>query len=343
MKKILYFFLFLLAAGGIAAWLVLGAGTAFSEKNKFFVIEEGQTDKAAVVEIMEKKNIIKHGTVFSMLASSLGVWEKLKPGKYEVKQGDNLLAIARMMKNSKQAQVKLIITKLRIKEDFARLISKNFASDSVSVINFLSSNDSLKAFNVDTNTVFTLLIPDTYTFYWNTSLQKIFQRLHDARNSFWNKNDRIKKAESFGFSPNEIYTLASIVEEETNIDADRANVASVYMNRISKNMALQADPTTRFAMKDFTIKRIYEKHLLNPSPYNTYRHKGLPPGPICTPSAKCIDIVLNTPKTDYIYFVANANLDGGSHFTSSYAEHLLYAKAYQQALDIYMAKKKQNQ
>jgi len=340
MKKILYFLLLLIIVAGIAAWLALGNGTAFTEKNKFFVIEEGQTDKAAVTAMLEKKYIIKHATAFSVLASAVGTWDKIKPGKYEVKQGESLLDIARMLKNGKQAQSKLIITKLRTKEDLAKLISKNFANDSTEVMAFLNSNDSLKAYGVDTNTVFTLLIPDTYTYYWNTPLKKIFQKLFETRNSFWNKSDRTKKAESLGFSPNELYILASIVEEETNDENDRPKVASVYMNRINKNMPLQADPTIKFAMKDFLLKRIYEKHLFYPSPYNTYRNKGLPPGPICTPSLKCLDAVINAPRTDYIYFVANANLDGGSHFTSDYAEHIQYAKAYQKALDVYMANKK---
>jgi UPF0755 protein len=209
-------------------------------------------------------------------------------------------------------------------------------------MNFLNSNDSLKPFNVDTSTVFTAIIPDTYTFYWSTPLQKIFQKLTDASNSFWNKNNHKQKAADIGFSPTQVYILASIVEEETNDDGDRSKIASVYINRINKNMALQACPTIKYAMKDFSLTRIYEKYLFNPSPYNTYRNKGLPPGPICTPNPKCIDIVLNAPKTDYLFFVAKADMSGFHHFSSTYAEHDKYAKEYQKALDDYMAKKKQH-
>lgn len=343
MKKIIsYLFLCLIFAGAIIAWLALANGTAFAEKTKYFVIEEGKTDKASVTEMLEKKYIIKHATAFSLIASGLNVWPKIKPGKYEVKQGESLLNIARMLKNGQQAQTKLVINKLRIKEDFAKLISKSFAADSVSVLNFLSSNDSLKQFNVDTNTVFTAIIPDTYTFYWSTSLQKILQKLSDASNSFWSKNNRKQKAENIGLTPTQVYILASIVEEETNDDGDRSKIASVYMNRMNTNMALQACPTIKYAMKDFTLTRIYEKYLFNPSPYNTYRNKGLPPGPICTPSAKCIDLVLNAPKTDYLFFVAKADMSGYHHFSSTYAEHDKYAKEYQKALDEYMARKKQN-
>jgi UPF0755 protein len=136
--------------------------------------------------------------------------------------------------------------------------------------------------------------------------------------------------------------LASIVDEETNVVSDKYKIASVYINRIAKDMPLQACPTIKFAMKNFSITRIYEKYLSNPSPYNTYRKKGLPPGPICTPLPATIDIVLNAPSTNYLYFVAKSDFSGMHHFSPTYEEHNRYAKEYQKALDIYMAKKNQN-
>jgi len=129
------------------------------------------------------------------------------------------------------------------------------------------------------------------------------------------------------------YTLASIVEEETNASAEKGNIASVYLNRISKGMPLQADPTVKFALKDFGLKRIYQKHLEVESPYNTYRNRGLPPGPICTPSRKTIDAVLNSPKTEYVYFVASPKFDGTHDFSITYDEHLQKAREYQSALN----------
>jgi UPF0755 protein len=343
MKKILLLLFFAaIIIGGIAAWQALTPGTAFDEKNKFFVIEEGKTDKASVLETLEKKYIIKHTLVFSLLASQMKVWDKLKPGKYEVKNGATLLSIARMLRNNHQAQINLVINKLRTKADLAKLISKNFSSDSLTVIDFLSTNDSLKDYNVDTSTVFTIIIPDTYVFYWNTSLRKIFNKLNDAHTNFWRKNDRTQKATAIGFAPQQAYILASIVEEETNLTDDKYKIASVYINRLNTNMALQACPTIKYAMNDFTLTRIYEKYLFNPSPYNTYRVKGLPPGPICTPSPKTIDIILNAPKTDYLYFVATSDFSGHSHFSSNFAEHMQYAKEYQHALDERM-KAKQSQ
>jgi len=341
MKKIAaLIFILIIIAGGTIVYLAVGSGTAFDERTKYFIIEDGKTDKASILETLENKNIITHTTVFSLIASQLKIWDKIKPGKYEVKKNETLLNIARMLKNNHQAQINLVINKVRTKEEFAKLIGKSFSSDSSTVMNFLNSNDSLQPYHVDTSLAFTIIIPDTYTFYWNTSLRSIFNKLYANNISFWEKNERNKKAESIGFTPKQAYILASIVEEETNIAEDKAKIASVYINRLNKRMPLQACPTIKYAMKDFALTRIYEKYLLNPSPYNTYRNKGLPPGPICTPSPKTIDLVLNAPKTDYLFFVANSDFSGHSHFSSNFAEHSQYAKEYQKALDLEMAKKK---
>jgi UPF0755 protein len=319
--------------GAIAGWMLFGSGTGFSGKTQSFIIAEGKTDKTAVLETMQQNNILSSKMVFSLLASQVINWKKIKPGKYDVKKGQSMLEIAKMLKNGRQAESKLVINKLRTKEDLARLISKNFEPDSVSVMQYLNSNDSLEKFGVDTSMVFTLIIPDTYTFYWNTALTRILRRLSDAKNAFWQKNNRIAKAAAIHFSPEQAYVLASIVEEETNYDSDKLKIASVYMNRLNTGMPLQACPTIKFAMKDFALTRIYEKYLFNPSPYNTYRRKGLPPGPICTPSPKTIDIILDAPKTDYLFFVAKSDFSGFHHFSSNFKEHSQYAKEYQKALD----------
>lgn len=340
MKKIFTLIILIGVLGTIVCvWLYFFAATNFSEPTKSFIIQPNENNKETVVDLLKKKFIIKNSFALSSAGDILNIWKNLKPGKYEVKKGSSIADIVRMLKNGKQAEVKLVINKLRLKEDFAKLIGKNFSTDSSQAMQFLSSNDSLQQFGVDTNTLFTIILPDTYSFYWNTSLPKILTRLKFTSDNFWERNDRKAKAASVGLTQEAAYTLASIVEEETNYNDDRAKIASVYLNRININMPLQACPTIKYAMKDFTITRIYEKYLFTQSPYNTYRLKGLPPGPICTPSPKCIDIVLNAPKTDYLYFVAKANFDGYHHFSSNFAEHNAYAKEYQKALDLYMAKK----
>ncbi len=340
MKKIIAFILIIFfITVAIAGYLIFGSATAFDEKTKAFVIENGKTDKASVLATLEKEHIIENVMAFGVLADRLDVWKRLKPGKFQLKNGDNLLTLTKMLRNNRQVEVKLIINKLRKKEDLAKLISKNFAPDSITVLNYLNNNDNLKQFGVDSLTIFSIILPNTYSFYYYTPLTKIFSKIKNSRDAFWDAKDRQIKATALALTPTEIYTLASIVEEETNREADKGNIASVYINRYNKGMKLGADPTVRFAMNDFTIKRVYEKYLQIESPYNTYKNTGLPPGPICTPSANTIDAVLNAPKTDYLFFVANADLKGGSHFSSNYAEHLQYAKEYQKALTIYLEKK----
>ena len=340
MKSLLNFILLILFVFSIlSGWLIFGSSTNFTEKSKYLLISKNGTEKEAILKNLDDNSILKYPFAFDLFMSIQGNWEKIKPGKYEVKNGQNIWSIARQLKKGRTAEMKLVINRLRVKEDLAKLISKNFSPDSVEVMKYLESNDSLAKWNVDSNTVFSMIIPDTYQFYWDASLDKIFQKLHDANISFWSKNDRKNKLSASHLSKLEVYILASIVDEETNYDSDKYKIASVYINRLQKHMPLQACPTIKYAMKDFTLTRIYEKYLSNPSLYNTYRHKGLPPGPICTPSPKTIDIVLNAPKTNYLFFVAKSDFSGYHHFSSNFTEHNTYAKEYQKALDIYMAEK----
>lgn len=340
MKKILAFiFIIVTVCGIIAAYLVFGSATSFDTITKSFVVEEGKSDKASVLKTLEEEEIIYNTLAFGVLADQLDVWKRLKPGKFQLTHGDNILTLAKKLRNNRQAEVKLVINKLRTNEDFARLIAKNFAIDSASAMYFFNNSDSLQPFGLNDKTLFTSILPNTYSFYYYTPLSKILAKIKYTSDAFWAAKDRQIKATALALSQAEVYTLASIVEEETNRETDKGNIASVYINRYNKGMNLGADPTVRFAMKDFTIKRVYEKYLQIESPYNTYRNKGLPPGPICTASANTIDAVLNAPKTDYLFFVADADLKGGSHFSSNYAEHLQYAKAYQQALTIYLQNK----
>ncbi len=313
--------------------MIEAPATTFSEKSKYIYIYPNADVKQQVTNQLNNDHLIRFGFMFNFLANELNVWQKLKPGRFEVKKDENLLTIVRMLRNNTQAPVKLVINKLRTREDFAKIIGKNFSTDSVNAMSFLMSDDSLKPFGVDSNTLLTLVIPDTYSFTWNTSLNKILLKLKEEKDKFWNKNSRLQKADSASFTTNQIYILSSIVEEETNKNDEKGNIASVYINRLHKNMALAADPTIKFALKNFALKRILLADLSVNSPYNTYRNKGLPPGPICTPSVKTIDAVLNAPKTDYLFFVAKSDFSGYHHFSNNYQEHQMYAKQYQQALN----------
>ena len=318
-------------------FIVFVKSAHFNEEQVYFEYENEGLNQLA--DSLVSKKIIYEKTSFLLLAKVLKVEEKIKAGRFLVKRKTSVLDIIRMLRNNRQATVKLVLNKVRTKGELAKLIAKAFDRDSAVVMTYLSSNDSLQAFNTDTTQLFALLIPNTYEYYWSSSMAQILSKLQKAQIYFWSQNKRIQKAATKGLSQNQIYTLASIVEEETNFDSDKSLIASVYQNRLEKQMPLQACPTIKYAMQDFTITRIYEKYLSNASPYNTYRIKGLPPGPICTPAAKTIDLVLDAPKTDYIYFVAKADFSGYHHFSNNYAEHDRYAKEYQKKLDAYQAKK----
>ncbi|TDH26399.1 endolytic transglycosylase MltG [Segetibacter sp. 3557_3] len=340
MKKIILVLLLLIIIGaGIFAWFILGSGTAFSEKNRYLYIGTGKATKDAVMDSLRTNNLLSSPGMFEWVANRLKVWDKVKPGRFEIKKGQSVLGIARMIRNNQQSPVNFTILKLRVKEDLAKLIDRYFETDSTRVMSFLNNPDSLARLDVDSNTLMTIVIPNTYTLLWTTPVNKILGRLKTEQQAFWKKNGRREKAEQQGLTPLQVYTIASIVEEETNKNDEKGNIASVYINRLDKGMPLGADPTVKFALKDFALKRIYHKHLDVASPYNTYRNTGLPPGPICTPSPKTIDEVLKAPKTDYLFFVARSDFSGYHTFASNFADHRKYAAEYQRALDEYMQRK----
>jgi UPF0755 protein len=333
MKKTgLIILLVLVVLAGVGAWLFLGPGTAFKDKRKALYIRTAAATKAAVLDSLKTEEIVAHEGIFEWLANRMDLWKSIKPGKYEIERGSSLLTIIRKLHNGQQTPVNLVITKLRTKEDLARLVGRHFECDSAQMMDFLNSPDSLQPFSVDTLQAMTLVLPDTYTFFWNTTPNKIYSKLAGESKTFWNE-ERKQKADALGLTFSKAYILASIVEEETNNNAEKDTIASVYLNRVAKGMPLQADPTIKFGLRDFGLKRIYEKHWRVPTPYNTYLNKGLPPGPICTPSKTTIDAVLSAPQTPYFYFVANKNFNGTHVFTTNYTDHLRYAKEYQKKLD----------
>ncbi len=293
----------------------------------------------ALADSLTDKKIIRDKTSFLLFAKLLNVEDRIKPGKFLIEKNTSLLDLIRILRNNQQARVKFILNKVRTKGDLAQLVANTFSIDSTQCMQYLNSNDSLAPFDTDTTQVLSLFIPNTYEFYWSTPMNKLLQKMKTEESLFWSKNNRLAKAASIGLTKNEVYTLASIVEEETNFDSDKTIIASVYQNRLKQKMPLQACPTIKYAMQDFTLTRIYEKYLTNPSPYNTYKKAGLPPGPICTPTPKTIDLVLNAPSTNYLYFVAKADFSGYHHFSATYEEHSRFAKEYQLKLDEYQAKK----
>ncbi|PWT78531.1 MAG: endolytic transglycosylase MltG [Bacteroidetes bacterium] len=332
MKKIfLSLLLVILISAAFLGWKFLGPGTEFSDDRYFLYVKTGMNFDQ-LNELLEKDTVLRSPAYFKWLAKKMDYNTSIKAGKYEIRRNMNLVSMLRMLKNGRQTPVNLVITKLRTKEDLAGLVGRKLESDSASFLAYLLNNDSLKQFNLDTNTVMTAIFPNTYTYFWNTTPTKVFKKLFAEHKVFWTE-DRLQKAEAHQLNPVSAYILASIVEEETNQKDDKGKVASVYLNRLAAGMKLAADPTVKYALRNFELKRIYDKYLLTESPYNTYRYAGLPPGPICTPSPETIDAVLNAPKTNYLYFVAKPDFSGYSNFSENFQQHIQYAKQYQKALD----------
>ena len=330
-KKIIWTILLLLVfIGGFLAWQVFGP-TVSAPAEKYFYIRTGSS-YADVKESLTETKMISSPYFFDLLAKQVKYNRSVKAGRYAIKQGMSLLSLVRMLRSGNQAPVNLVITKLRTKEDLAARLGNSFEADSARFSALLYNSEWWKQYQLDSNTLMTSIIPNTYTFLWNTSPEKVLAKLEKEKEKFWNE-ERRGKARNMNLNPEQVYTLASIVEEETNKDEDKGKIASVYLNRFHNNMKLQADPTVKYALRNFALKRVREKHIAVASPYNTYQNLGLPPGPICTPSAKTIDAVLNAPATNYLFFVAKPDWSGLSNFAQSYDEHLIYAKSYQRFLD----------
>lgn len=333
MKKVLLVLGLLIATLAVyIGWKFAGPATAFPNEEKFFYIYTDKANRGAILQSLDTGAYLKDIKAFDWLAARMNYWQMIKPGKYAIKKGESLLTIIRRLRNGQQTPVDLVITRIRTKENFARITGNKFEFDSLDMIRFLNNNDSLSNYAVNPETAMTVVLPNTYTYFWNASPDDVFQKLYKESQKFWT-DERKEKATQKGLSAEQVYILASIIEEETNAKSDKPNIASVYLNRLQKGMPLQADPTVKFALKDFGLKRIRQKHLQVESPYNTYRNKGLPPGPVTTPSVETITEVLNAPETDYLYFVANSNFSGTHIFTTNYQDHLKYARQYQQALN----------
>jgi UPF0755 protein len=330
-KLVLILFIIILLIGATAAFLILGPGTAFGSPSHDLYIHTGMNFRD-LDSMLNEDNVLSHPAVFNWLAKRVSYPASVKAGKYEIKEGMSLLNILKMLRNGRQVPVNLVITKLRTREDLAGLIGRKFECDSVSFMRFLNNADSLNYYGQDTNTVMTLVFPNTYTYFWNTTPSRIFKKLELAAQNYWTP-DRLQEASAHNLNRTTAYILASIVEEETTRKSDKPKIASVYLNRISSGMRLAADPTVKFALRRFDLKRVYEKYLLVESPYNTYRNAGLPPGPICTPSLESMDAVLNAPETKFLYFVAKPDFSGYSNFAETFSAHMQNAKEYQKALD----------
>ena len=261
----------------------------------------------------------------------MDVAAKVKPGRYVIDSTATSIYVARMLVFGWQTPQNLVLSgTMRNKGRIAKKISTQMMVDSASVAQALDSADFLAGYGFTPENVFALILPDTYQMYWTASVEDIFDRLKKEYDAFWTE-DRLAKAKAQGLSKMEVSVMASIVSGETLKDFEYPVIAGVYLNRYKKKMKLQADPTIAFCF-DYTLDRILKKHLTVDSPYNTYKHVGLPPAPINVPPKACLDAVLNPAKHNYIYFCASEEFDGTHRFAVTYSDHLKNARKFQRAL-----------
>lgn len=301
------------------------------KKSEYLYIRTG-SDFNEVMDNLSKGNFIANPETFKWLADYKDYKTHIKPGKYLIKEGMSNNDLINMLKAGRQETVKLVFNNVRTKAQLAGIVAKQIEADSISIINFLDDEATLDKSGFTPDNAIVVFIPNTYEMYWNTSATQLFEKMKEEYKKFWTVQ-RKAKAKKAGLSPIEVEILASIVQEETRQYAEMPKIAGLYINRIKKGMKLEADPTVKFAVGDFTLKRVLKKHLETVSPYNTYKVKGLPPGPISLPDPRVIDKTLSFEDHDYIYMCAKEDFSGYHNFAKTGAEHAANARRYQNALN----------
>ena len=295
-------------------------------EHKFLYIPTG-TEMEPLLSMLVEQNFLIDVESFKWVADKMS-FTQVKPGKYQVKPGWSNRQLVGMLRSGRQTPVKVVINNGRLLEDVAGKAAVNIEADSAEIHNKISDPQFLEEQGFTPETAMSLFIPNTYEFFWNTSAEEFSDRMLKEHKSFWSKKRRLKKAENAEMTPKEVYTLASIVERETSKNDEKARIAGVYINRLNRNIPLQADPTVVFALRQFDLRRVLNKHLKYKSPYNTYLNAGLPPGPISMASISSIDAVLDAESHDYIYFCAAPAKPGYHAFAKTLQGHNANARKY---------------
>ena len=286
-----------------------------------------------VVKILSENGLLINANSFEWLAKQKKYDTNIKAGRYRINRALNNNDLVNLLRSGKQTPIKVTFNNLRNKEQLAGKIGSQIEADSLSILEYITDTTFLNKLQLNTDNVACLFIPNTYEFYWNTSVEGFVNRMVKEYSDFWNSS-RKKKAAEIKLNYYQVAVLASIVEKEQSIKRDeRPEIAGVYLNRLKKRMKLESDPTLIFALGDFTIKRVLNKDKKVESPFNTYKNKGLPPGPICIPSINAIDAVLNASEHNYIFMCAKEDFTGYHNFAKTYTKHLINARKYQKALN----------
>ena len=274
---------------------------------------------------------IKSGLGWRMSLCSSLLSYHVRTGRYATRQ-QNAFALFRRLRNGQQEPVRITIPSVRTLDRMAQYLGRHLMMDSLEVQAYM--NDSSKCANLGytLEEMPALFVPNTYDVYWDMKVDAFMRRMLQEHDRFWNEERRQKAAQT-GMTPKQVCTLASIVDEETANGKEKPDIAAMYINRLRLGMPLQADPTVKFAVGDFSLRRIYHEHLKMPSPYNTYLNTGLPPGPIRVASIEGIDAVLNHSQHPYLYMCAKEDFSGTHRFATTYQEHLQNARRYAKALD----------
>lgn len=332
-KIIKYTFLLLILVTGIIGIMAynytLGSKINTEDVNGNYLLIPSNSEFEDVVKILVDKQIIPNEEVFRKLSKKMNyIKSPMRSGRFKIEKNWSIVDLIRHLRNGKQAPVNVVVNNARLLEDVAGRTSRFFEPDSVALMSLFEDKAYLDKIGYTYETLMSVFIPDTYQLYWNTSPKKFMERMIKEHDAFWAKDNRLEKAKKLGLTPDEVYTLASIVERETLQNSEKKRMAGVYLNRLKKDMLLQADPTSVFATRDFTATRVTDYHTKFDSPYNTYMYKGLPPGPISMASKASIDAVLNAEDHNYIYFCAKGDGSGFHNFAKTLSAHNQNAVLY---------------
>lgn len=302
-----------------------------SHGEKYVYIRTGASFEDVMQEL-GREGMLHNTESFRWLAEQMHYDEQIKPGRYSVRPGMNNRELIELLRSGEQEPVELVFKNIKNRFELAGKVSKFIEADSSEILETISSSEFREQYGLNPENALSLIFPDTYLFYWNTPAKEFVDSMGTNYRSFWN-SERKDIASKMGLSIAEVSVLASIIQQESNRKDEWPVIAGVYLNRLKKNMKLQADPTVKFAVGDDGIRRIKGNHLKVNSPYNTYQNFGLPPGPIALAKKESIDAVLNYQTHSYLYFCARPDRSGYHDFASTYTEHTRNASRYRKSLD----------
>lgn len=326
--------LLLVAAAGVGLWMwkhVMGPATTFGEESRVVLLPTG-ADFEVVMDSLKAAGAVRDEHAFRLLAERKNYVGRVRPGRYRIARGTSMNALLNTLRAGEQEPVRVTFSNVHDLPELAGRVARVLEPDSLAFLGAFRDADLQREVGLGPATMIALFIPDTYEFWWTTTPEQFVARMRREHDRFWS-GERLGKAVERGLSPVEVATLASIVQAETVKREDAPRIAGVYLNRLRIGMPLQADPTLKFALGQRDVQRILNTDKEVDSPYNTYRNRGLPPGPINMPEGRYIDAVLEAEQHAYLYFCARADLSGYSEFARTYEQHLVNARKYQRALN----------